>query len=163
MGNVTAQDYFYVCPIHLKDKGFCSPVVEDEGLAEKRRKEEFEREIEKVKKEYEEKMKKKGKKKEDESKKDAKDDAKNDDTEGNKAEKEKEEKVCRLEPSFRGFKDTILTAGMQIKSIKAASTTGKATSAAGNVDNDMPRIYTLHKYAFPDISGCHICLELLVV
>ena len=43
----------------------------------------------------------------------------------------------------------MLTDSTQNKSIQAASTAGKATSAAANVDEDMPRIYTLHKYALP--------------
>lgn len=91
-----AQDYFYVCAAHLKDRGFCSPVIDEEEVAEKKRREEFEREIEMVKLEYEEKMKKKKgkwKKKEDKEKKDDEDDAKDEDDEGKKAEKEKDDKV----------------------------------------------------------------------
>ncbi|KAL1960241.1 hypothetical protein VTO42DRAFT_8784 [Malbranchea cinnamomea] len=117
------RDYFYICPIHLTDKGFCSPVIDEEALAEKKRKEALEREIEKVKKEYEEKLKRKEKEKRDEeSKGKNKDDAKIDEEDRKKAEKEKNDKI---------------------KSIQAAA--GKAATVTGNAPEDMPRIYTLHK------------------
>lgn len=65
------QDWFYVCPAHLKDTGFCTPKI-DQAAVEARKKRELEEEIERVKKEYEEKQKKK---KEKEAKGDKKDDA----------------------------------------------------------------------------------------
>lgn len=52
------QDHFYVCQSHAKDRGFCSPIVDEaEGLARKK-KEEMEREVELIKMEYEENRKK---------------------------------------------------------------------------------------------------------
>ena len=93
------QDFFYVCPGHLKDRGFCTPVI-DEGEAEaKRKKEAMDREIELIKQEYEDKMKKKKSKSkdkiakdEDKGKEKAKDEeGKDDDDE--KAKKEKDDKV----------------------------------------------------------------------
>lgn len=65
------KDWFYVCPAHLKDTGFCTPKI-DQAAVEARKKRELEEEIERVKKEYEEKQKKK---KEKEAKGDKKDDA----------------------------------------------------------------------------------------
>lgn len=83
------QDFFYVCPIHLKDRGFCSPIIDEEEIAAKKRKEEMDKEIEKVKQEYEEKMKR-----EKQKSKDAKDgDDKGDKKKDEKAEKEKDDKV----------------------------------------------------------------------
>ncbi|MCJ1401723.1 hypothetical protein MMC11_004940 [Xylographa trunciseda] len=57
------SDFFYACRGHLKDRGFCSPVVDEAA----KKKEEMDREIELVKKEYEEKLarKKKAKDKKD--------------------------------------------------------------------------------------------------
>jgi hypothetical protein len=78
------QDFFYICKTHLKDKGFASPIVDEKAEAEKRRKEALDLEIAKIKKEYEEKLKAKKKKKDDK-------DPKADD--GDKAEKERDEKV----------------------------------------------------------------------
>ena len=94
------QDFFYVCPGHLKDRGFCTPVVDEAEAEAKRKKEAMEREIELIKQEYEDKMKKKKKSKvrdekakdEDKSKEKAKDEeGKDDDDE--KAKKEKDDKV----------------------------------------------------------------------
>ncbi|KAI0161583.1 AAA-ATPase Vps4-associated protein 1-domain-containing protein [Xylariaceae sp. FL1272] len=55
------QDFFYVCPSHLKDRGFASPIVDHEAIAA-RKKKEMDEEIAKVKKEYEEKQRKKNEK-----------------------------------------------------------------------------------------------------
>lgn len=89
------QDFFYVCPIHLKDRGFCSPIIDEEEIAAKKRKEEMDKEIEKVKQEYEEKMKRKKQKSKDAKNGDDKRDKKKDAGEGEdeKAEKEKDDKV----------------------------------------------------------------------
>ncbi|KAF2721444.1 DUF1742-domain-containing protein [Polychaeton citri CBS 116435] len=90
------DDYFYVCPGHLKDRKFAIP-KDEEDQAEKARKEALEKEIELVKKEYEAKIAKKlekrtGKEAEKDGKKNN-DEAKDDD----KDEKEKEEKLKELE------------------------------------------------------------------
>ncbi|KAK0724619.1 VPS4-associated protein 1 [Lasiosphaeris hirsuta] len=68
------KDFFYVCPGHLKDPGFCTPKI-DQAAVEARKKRELEAEIARVKKEYEEKQKKKKEKeKEKQKEKDKKDD-----------------------------------------------------------------------------------------
>ena len=66
------KDFFYVCPSHLKDRGFASPVIDEKAEAEKKKKEELAREKEAIIKEYEAKAKKKGqdKKKDDPAKSD---------------------------------------------------------------------------------------------
>lgn len=84
----TIKDFFYVCPAHLKDKGFCSPVI-DEAAAAAKKKREMEAEVERVKQEFEEKQKKK-KEKEKEKEKKGKDKEK--DTEDDKKGKEGETK-----------------------------------------------------------------------
>ncbi|KAL8970681.1 MAG: hypothetical protein Q9183_001400, partial [Haloplaca sp. 2 TL-2023] len=90
-------DHFYVCPGHLKDRGFCTPVVDEAEAAAKKRKEELDREIELIKKEYEEKLKKRKKSKDSKKadKKSEKSDSseKNGEDDDNDAEKEKDEKV----------------------------------------------------------------------
>ncbi|KJF61607.1 hypothetical protein, variant [Coccidioides immitis RS] len=114
------KDFFYICPIHLKDKGFCSPIIEEEEVAAKKKKEEMAREIEKVKKEYEEKMKrKKEKEKEKEKEKGEKDEGnkKKEDEDEKKAEKEKDEKINAIQAAHTG----------------------------GVTGEDGPRIFTLHK------------------
>ncbi|KAK8228400.1 VPS4-associated protein 1 [Phyllosticta capitalensis] len=112
------KDFFYICPGHLKDKGFCSPDADEAAaLEEKKKKEELDKEIEAVKKEYEEKQllkQEKRKKKEKEKGKD-KAEKKAEDEEDTKDEKEKEDKI------------------------KSLSQKSESQSEVG------PRIYTLHK------------------
>ncbi|KAL2270635.1 hypothetical protein VTJ83DRAFT_6 [Remersonia thermophila] len=55
------KDWFYICPAHLKDTGFCTPFI-DQAAVEARKERELREEIERVKKEYEEKQKKKNEK-----------------------------------------------------------------------------------------------------
>ncbi|KJZ79715.1 hypothetical protein HIM_01184 [Hirsutella minnesotensis 3608] len=52
------KDFFYICPIHLKDRYFCTPKIDQDAVKAKREKEMAE-EMERVKKEYEEKQRKK--------------------------------------------------------------------------------------------------------
>ncbi|KAK4222379.1 VPS4-associated protein 1 [Podospora fimiseda] len=89
-----SKDWFYVCPAHLKDKGFCTPKI-DHAAIEARKKKELEEEIERVKKEYEEKQKKKKEKEKEkddkEKNKDGKDDANKTDNEEKDKDKTKVE------------------------------------------------------------------------
>lgn len=94
-----SKDFFYVCPVHLKDRHFCTPVVDTEEQ-EKNKKEALAQEIEKVKKEYEEKQKrKKEKAKEnnsDEESKKQEGSSNTDKKEGPSDEKERDDKVFSL-------------------------------------------------------------------
>ncbi|KAI2632129.1 DUF1742-domain-containing protein [Hypoxylon sp. NC1633] len=54
------KDFFYVCVSHLKDRGFCSPIIDHDAIAAKKKKE-MDDELDRVKKEYEERLRKKGK------------------------------------------------------------------------------------------------------
>ncbi|KAI0025235.1 DUF1742-domain-containing protein [Xylariomycetidae sp. FL0641] len=117
------KDFFYVCPAHLKDRGFCSPIIDHAAVAARKKKEEDE-EIERVKKEYEEKQRKKKEKKNEDEKsekdkekkegdakedekdnsKTTKDDAKSEDKEkvatDTASKKEEEPRVFALQKTF---------------------------------------------------------------
>ncbi|EGS22558.1 uncharacterized protein CTHT_0021060 [Thermochaetoides thermophila DSM 1495] len=56
------KDWFHVCPSHLKDRGFCTPKI-NQAAIEERKQRELQEEIERLKKEYEEKQQKKKKQK----------------------------------------------------------------------------------------------------
>lgn len=58
-----------MCPSHLKESGFCTPII-DQAAVEAKKKKELEEEVERVKKEYEEKQRKKKEKEEAEKSKD---------------------------------------------------------------------------------------------
>ncbi|PLN78879.1 VPS4-associated protein 1 [Aspergillus taichungensis] len=111
------KDYFYVCATHLKDRHFCTPIVDTEGAAAKKKKEEEEAlqsEIEAVKREYEERQrmkKNKNKSNDEEGKKDEDGDegkdkdgnkkgkGKEEDGDGKKSEKERDDKIDSLKKS----------------------------------------------------------------
>lgn len=58
-----------MCPSHLKEPSFCTP-ISDQAAVEAKKKKELEEEVERVKKEYEEKQRKKKEKEEAEKSKD---------------------------------------------------------------------------------------------
>ncbi|KAL2428919.1 hypothetical protein ABEF95_002339 [Exophiala dermatitidis] len=80
-------DFFYTCVSHLSDKSFASPIIDQEAEAAKKKKEQMDREIEKIKQEYEEKQRRKKATKSND--KDKKRDTNGDD---GKAEKERDDK-----------------------------------------------------------------------
>ncbi|PHH88751.1 hypothetical protein CDD83_7096 [Cordyceps sp. RAO-2017] len=81
------KDFFYVCPIHLKDRYFCSPKIDEDAVKAKREKE-LADEVEKVKKEYEERQRRK-KEKESKGKDKDKDDKDKDDKDKDKDSNDK--------------------------------------------------------------------------
>jgi len=93
------DDWFHICPGHLIDSKFA--IAKDaEDLAEKRRKEALDKEIELVKKEFDEKVRKKlarRKEKEQEKGEDKKKAEQKEASEDDKDEKEKEEKLKELQ------------------------------------------------------------------
>ena len=91
-------DWFHICPGHLKDRKFAIP-QDEEDLAEKKRQEELEKEIEAVKKEFEEKMRKKmaRRKQKEYEKEDEKAEKKEEKKDDENEEKEKEAKLSELE------------------------------------------------------------------
>ncbi|KFY12642.1 hypothetical protein V491_06704 [Pseudogymnoascus sp. VKM F-3775] len=104
------KDFFFVCPGHLKDKGFCSPIIDEAAVAAKKKKE-MEEEVERVKKEFEEKQKKKKEKEKnkekekdgkDEDKKEKGDEKKDDSTKSDTPSQEPEEepRVFALQKTF---------------------------------------------------------------
>lgn len=52
------QDWFYVCPSHLKDPAFCTPKI-DHAAIEARKERELQEEVARLKEEYEERQKRK--------------------------------------------------------------------------------------------------------
>ena len=96
------QDFFYVCPSHLKDKGFCAPIV-DEAAVAARKKKELDVEVERVKQEFEEKQKKK-REKEKEKEKD-KDKSKDEKKSEENDKKKLDDKVTSIRAELRTLVD----------------------------------------------------------
>ena len=90
---IKAQDHFYACPGHLKDKGFCTPIIDEAEAAAKRKKEALDREVELIKQEYEEKMKKRKKGKEEKKKEKDEKNKESNDKDYEKIERERDDKV----------------------------------------------------------------------
>ncbi|PNS14125.1 UPF0589 protein [Sphaceloma murrayae] len=87
-----SKDYFYICPGHLKDRNFALPTEEEaKAQEERKKKEEMEKEIEKIKAEYEEKLKKKQDKKK--GKEGKKEEKKDEEKSEEQLEKEKQDKI----------------------------------------------------------------------
>lgn len=106
----------------MKDRGFCEPEADEAAaLAEKKKKEDMDREIQKIKEEYEEKQRrKKERRKEKEADK------------GKDKEKDKEEKKDEEEQDKKDEKE-------RDDKIKALSNPDQTKT------DDGPRIFTLHK------------------
>ncbi|KAL2002368.1 hypothetical protein VTN02DRAFT_75 [Thermoascus thermophilus] len=116
------RDFFYICPIHLKDRGFCSPIVNSEQEAAKKKEDAMAREIEKVKQEYEEKQRKKKEKEEKDKEKENGDDK----------DKDKDKDTTK-----KGNGDDEKEKNDKIDNIKKA--------AAESKPDDSPRVFALHK------------------
>lgn len=92
------QDWFYVCPGHLKDRTFCTPII-DQAAIDAKKKQEMEAEVEKVKKEYEERQRKKkeesekSKDKDKDTDKEKDKDGDNEKADDKKADESKDDKV----------------------------------------------------------------------
>ncbi|BCR85152.1 AAA-ATPase Vps4-associated 1 family protein [Aspergillus chevalieri] len=115
------KDFFYICPAHLKDRNFCSPVVDTAGPEAKGKEEALAREIEKVKMEYEEKQQRKKEKEKGKDGKEKKDADKDKDAKSD--EKERDDKINSLR-----------------KQEKAQGQGQGSTST-----DDSPRVFSLHK------------------
>ncbi|CAN9201961.1 unnamed protein product [Alternaria alternata] len=95
------KDFFYICPGHLSDKGFCQPEADEaKRIADQKKQDELDREIEAVKKEYEEKQKlkrekRKGKDK-DKDKEKEKETKGKEEEEDKQDEKAKDDKACSI-------------------------------------------------------------------
>ncbi|KAK1139029.1 hypothetical protein N8T08_001333 [Aspergillus melleus] len=123
------KDFFYVCPVHLKDRNFCSPVVDEGGRETKRKEEAMAAEIEKVKREYEERQRrKKEKSKEKEKEKEKEKGDVGDKEEGAKKDEQEEKDKKADDEKERDDK---------IASIQKSETTSSA--------DDSPRVFALHK------------------
>ncbi|KAL7943971.1 DUF1742 domain-containing protein [Trichoderma barbatum] len=85
------KDFFYICPLHLKDQYFCTPKIDEDAIKAKREKDMAE-EKEKLMKEYEEKQRKKKEKEKEKDKEKDKDKDKDKDKEKDKGEDEDKDK-----------------------------------------------------------------------
>ncbi|KAI5199076.1 DUF1742-domain-containing protein [Aureobasidium subglaciale] len=118
-----SKDFFYICPSHLKDRNFALPTDDEaKAIADRKRKEELDREIVAVKKEYEEKMKKKQQKKDKSKDKDK--DKDKDATDKDKEEQERDDKI------------------------KALTDKADASSTAKSSVDDSPRVFQLQKHFY---------------
>ncbi|KAF2461423.1 AAA-ATPase Vps4-associated protein 1-domain-containing protein [Lineolata rhizophorae] len=137
------KDFFYVCPGHLKDRNFAIPDADEAAaFAERKKKEEMDREIEAVKKEYEEKKRKKKEKRKEKDKEKGKVEDNKKDKAAEKANEEEDKKDAEeLEAKvgylylFSTFCFLILE---QINSI----------SKGEQKPDEGPRIFSLHKKFF---------------
>ncbi|EJT70321.1 hypothetical protein GGTG_12493 [Gaeumannomyces tritici R3-111a-1] len=116
------QDFFYVCPIHLKDANFASPIV-DQAAIDAKNKKELDDEVERLKKEYEERQKKKKEKEEEAKEGDGKNDK---DKEKKEEEKDDKKDSKKDEPSAKD---------------NASKSDGPATPPAG----EEPRVFALRQ------------------
>ncbi|KAJ2907161.1 hypothetical protein MKZ38_007676 [Zalerion maritima] len=118
------EDFFYSCPGHLKDKGFCSPVVDKDAEAAKaaKKKKELDDEMAKVKEEYEAKQRQK---KEEEAKKE-----KDDENKGKDKDKD--------EPKGKGGDKADDSKKKADKADEKSQTDKEEASAA-------PRVFALHR------------------
>ncbi|KAI4721661.1 DUF1742-domain-containing protein [Aureobasidium sp. EXF-10727] len=116
-----SKDFFYICPSHLKDRNFALPTDDEaKAIADRKNKEDLDREIAAVKKEFDEKMKKKQQKKDKAKDKDAKDKDKTDD----KDEKERDDKI------------------------KALTDKADSSSTSKTGTDDGPRVFQLQKHFY---------------
>ncbi|KAK5629232.1 hypothetical protein RRF57_004947 [Xylaria bambusicola] len=131
------QDFFYVCLVHLKDRGFCSPIVDNDAIAAKKKKE-MDEEVERLKKEYEEKQRKK-KEKEAEREKDKDKEKDKQENKGKKKEKEEKEadKGEKKEASTSDDKKHMLTDELK----------GKSKDTSPPQAEEEPRIFALQRTA----------------
>jgi magnesium-transporting ATPase (P-type) len=122
---------------HLSDRKFCQPDAEEVAAAEARKKkEELDREIEKVKKEYEEKQRLKREKRKGKDEDKSEDARKKGDEEDKIEEKAKDAKV-RL---FLSCYNAALTLKEQIEQL---------SKSKDQLQSDLgPRIYSLNKYVY---------------
>lgn len=142
-----------MCPAHLLDKHFCSPIVDTEGQAKRLKEEAMAKEIEKVKREYEEKQRRKkerekasskdNKEEKDKGKDEPKDKSKDASESNVNDEKDRDDKVrdfpLQMKPSKMLHMNVLADSPCQIASIQKGS--GTETKS-----DDSPRVFSLHKY-----------------
>ncbi|CAI7668256.1 unnamed protein product [Penicillium viridicatum] len=121
------KDFFYVCPAHLQDKHFCSPIIDTEGQAKRLKEEALAKEIEAIKKDYEEKQRRK-KEREKASSKDNKEEK----DKGKDEPKDKDKDASESNANDEKDRDD------KIASIQKGS--GTETKS-----DDSPRVFSLHK------------------
>ncbi|KAK1491853.1 hypothetical protein CTAM01_10176 [Colletotrichum tamarilloi] len=132
------KDFFYVCPSHLKDKNFCSPIIDKEAVEAKKKKA-LEDEVARVKKEYEDKQKKK-KEIEEKDKEKQKDKDKDQEKEKDKDDKKTEDEM--KEDSAKA--SSLISRLLLLESIGRLNGTETPSPAA----EEEPRVFALQKNFF---------------
>lgn len=124
-----------MCPSHLKEPSFCTPII-DQAAVEAKKKKELEEEVERVKKEYEEKQRKKKEKEEAEKSKD-----KDKDKEKESEEKTDENKKPSSPEKVRGsFYKSSQNPKNNLTSLLQTDSTQK--------EEEEPRVFALHRFVF---------------
>ncbi|KAH0429443.1 hypothetical protein CcaCcLH18_08457 [Colletotrichum camelliae] len=124
------KDFFYVCPSHLKDKNFCSPIIDKEAVEAKKKKE-MEEEVERVKKEYEEKQKKKKEKDEKDKNKDK--------------EKDKEKEKEKDNDDKKADDEKKVDDSKAAEKVKAPALPWDGAGTETPSSEEEPRVFALHK------------------
>lgn len=167
-----SQDFFYICPSHLTDRNFCSPIIDAAEVEAKAKRDAMAKEIEKVKKEYEERQARKAKKSGDKDKdkeKEKEKDKDGEDKDDKTAENERDDKVGfstlqsvrwrkRIMGNWGGWAVWLIGNALQIDAIKKSGDTTTPST------DDSPRIFALHKYgsSFPvPCSGALILIRMV--
>ena len=132
------KDFFYVCPIHLKDRYFCTPKIDEDALKAKRERELAE-ETERLKKEYEEKQKKK-KEKQEKAKNGDKDDEKDKKKDGDKEEDKKDAKSVSPKPRASPSPRRIPSSSRKILNVHQPKEGDKTLR-----EEDEPRVFELKR------------------
>lgn len=140
------QDFFYICPNHLKDRGFATPIVDKAAEEAKKKKAAEEKEakikeeMERVKKEYEEKQKKK------KDKKDKKDDEKDKEKdEKDKDKKDKKDDEKEKDKDSKDDKDKDEVSGGDTKNDDCCTTDANIIQKDKTPESDEPRVFALNK------------------
>ncbi|KAL1892640.1 hypothetical protein Sste5346_006925 [Sporothrix stenoceras] len=127
------KDFFYICPNHLKDRGFATPIVDKAAEEAKKKKAAEEKEakikeeMERVKKEYDERQKKK------KDKKDKKDDDKDKDKDENDKDKDKDKKDKKNDEKEKD---------------KDSKDEEDKDEKDKTPENDEPRVFALNKHIY---------------
>lgn len=137
-----SKDWFYVCPSHLKDTGFCTPKI-DHAAIEARKKKELEDEIERVKKEYEEKQKKKKEKAEKKEDKDDKDDKDEKDDTKKTDDKDKDKAAATVRSADSPASSSLLPLAVSCRVPVLTVLQKKEETSVSPAEEEEPRVFEL--------------------
>lgn len=132
-----------MCPSHLKDRGFCSPII-DQAAVDAKKKEDMKAEVEKVKKEYEERQRKK--KEESEKSKDKDKDKDKDGDDKKKADDDKKADESKSKDEEVSIYTVPLGPGKSVVSFKKLTMLPQKAGEEPPAEEE-PRVFALHRSA----------------